>query len=276
MDDDRMDRLTRTLAAGLSRRRLVKIGIGSALGTLLARGPHPHASPVRAADCSNPCSCQDCSCVYYVLCRTGLPGGPNDAADYTESVMKSMGYRRVIPRSNAIMVWDRGAKCANAQSGHMSLVRRAVYNTATKKWNITVDDANWNPCQVTTGRVLKSSPCADWGNLYGVNFYVPNPTGKWISPDWWANQNPVTLAAHAYPRNWTGAAIDHVNFTANYGGSWRIISTQNSPAHDDVYQYTWNLAGVPRGWVEISFDVYDRSGGHTLAPDGTRKIWSNG
>jgi len=81
---------------------------------------------------------------------------------------------------------------------------------------------------------------------------------------------------HADPSGEGQAAIDHVTFTAAYGGTQHVVSIQTSPAHDDVYKYLWRLGGVPRGWVVISFDVYDTAGGHTASPDGTRKIWSRG
>lgn len=86
------------------------------------------------------------------------------------------------------MVYDRGAKCAGTAAGHMALttaVRQSngkttpYYNSTTKKWVISVRDANWGGCGIRsrtfTGIQKRSNGtvCADWGNLYGVNFYVP-------------------------------------------------------------------------------------------------------
>ena len=68
------------------------------------------------------------------------------------------------------MVYDRSAKCASSCCGHMALVRSATYNSTTKKWAIYVDDANWGSCGIRQNRF--AGTCADWGNLWGVNFYV--------------------------------------------------------------------------------------------------------
>lgn len=125
-----------------------------------------------AAGCSNPCNCTWCNCVYYVRCKTGLSGGPGTAAGYTESVMNGKGYVRVSPRAGAIMVWDANRKGAGPY-GHMAIVNSASYNNSTKKWVITVTHTDWaGHCEPTTTRFTGASSQADWGNLYGVNFYV--------------------------------------------------------------------------------------------------------
>jgi len=61
----------------------------------------------------------------------------------------------------------------------MALVQSASYNTSTKKWVITVTHSNWGGCGIRTttftGVLASSSLCpsgANWGDLYGVNFYV--------------------------------------------------------------------------------------------------------
>jgi surface antigen len=106
-----------------------------------------------------------CSCVIYVRSRTGLPGGPTYAKDYTESKMRSFGYRRVTPTAGAIFVWDANQKGAGS-AGHMAIIRSASYNSKTKKWAITVDHANWGGCGIRTTQFTT------WGDLYGVNAYV--------------------------------------------------------------------------------------------------------
>jgi len=89
--------------------------------------------------------------------------------------MSSYGYRKLTsPQAGAIMVWDRGAKCAGSAAGHMSLVTSASYNTRTKKWEIRGDDANWGSCGIRNRLFTDPVYCrsANWGDLYGVNFYV--------------------------------------------------------------------------------------------------------
>lgn len=164
MNSTPMDKISCALTNQISRRRAVKLVAGSALGAAIGQ-------KVRSAEAD----AVSCSCVLYVRSRTGLSGtgNPNSgAADYTESVMWSKGYKRVSPRAGAIMVWDRGAKGCNGQAGHMSLVRSANYDNGTKKWVITVDDANWVPCQITVGR-LATNNGANWGDLWGINCYIP-------------------------------------------------------------------------------------------------------
>ena len=107
-----------------------------------------------------------CSCVIYVRNRTGLTGGVGAAADYTEAVMWSKGYRRVLPTAGAILVWDRNQKGAWGD-GHMALVRSARYDGSLRQWVVSVDHANWGNTRCT----IRTSTFY-WGNLYGVNAYV--------------------------------------------------------------------------------------------------------
>ncbi len=141
-----------------SRRIFVLLAI---VPLLLAVSPWA-ATPAAAADVS-------CNCVAYVRSQTGLPGGPATAAGYTESWMNAHGYRRIMPQNprinGAIMVWDANQKGARS-SGHMAIVAGTPrYNAGTKKWTINVRHANWGGCGI------RSTPF-QWGDLYGVNFYV--------------------------------------------------------------------------------------------------------
>ena len=99
------------------------------------------------------------------------------------------------------------------------------------------------------------------------------PGGMWVSP---ANGSVVKSALHfaaqAYPTNVGGPAIDHVNFTADYGGGWHIVNTQDAPTSGNIYSYVWDLSGVPSGPITISFDVYDRAGHTNLSPNGLRTV----
>lgn len=106
-----------------------------------------------------------CSCVTYVRSQTGLPGGPANAAGYTESVMNRMGYRKVLPQPRAILVWDAKQKGAYSD-GHMAIISSASYNAKTKKWVISVRHVNW------LGSCSVRSDTFTWGDLYGVNAYV--------------------------------------------------------------------------------------------------------
>jgi hypothetical protein len=169
MTDRPLDRVARAVGQSSSRRQALRVaggGIAAALGAL--RGLTNQESAEAA--CSRP-QADPCSCVVYVRSRTGLCGGLLYAYQYTETEMWNRGYKRVTPRAGAIMVWDRGAKCASRTAGHMSICRSATYNSTTKKWVIYVDDANWGGCGIRLNRL--TSTCADWGNLWGVNFYVP-------------------------------------------------------------------------------------------------------
>lgn len=61
MDADQFDRLTKALARGTSRRRLLE-GLGSALAGALARGGEAAAAGVRAS-CSSDADCIDSRCI---------------------------------------------------------------------------------------------------------------------------------------------------------------------------------------------------------------------
>ncbi len=154
MNDERFDAWSRRLTENGSRRHVMRLMAGGALGIALAR----RALPTPA--------------IAFTTFAGGLgyPAARPRLADYTERVMNSKGYVRVSPRAGAIMVYDRSAKCASSCCGHMALVRSATYNSTTKKWAIYVDDANWGSCGIRQNRF--AGTCADWGNLWGVNFYV--------------------------------------------------------------------------------------------------------
>jgi hypothetical protein len=138
----------------------------------------------------------NCSCVTYVritLAAHGvnLPGGPATAGGYQERWMDNHGWHRVRPPGNGtipsagkvmVMVWDPNQKGAFA-SGHMAIVATAWavragltrsgrdpwYNYSTRKWNITVLQVDWGGnCNVS------QTTFTGWGDLYGINFYVPN------------------------------------------------------------------------------------------------------
>lgn len=143
-----------------------------------------------------------CSCVTYVrktLAAQGviLDGGPSTAGGYQESWMDAHGWHRVVPPNNGtipdggkpeIVVWDPNQHGASPD-GHMAIVvttwSRSVlgasgespwYNYSTKVWNITVLQDDWteDPSTCTPAQHLFNNPSQGWGNLYGVNFYVPN------------------------------------------------------------------------------------------------------
>jgi len=116
-------------------------------------------------------------CVAYVQEHTNpsLPGGIATAAGYTESKMKEFGYKRIMPQdegiNGAIMVWDANQKGAEGD-GHMAIVSGTPnYDNNSKKWSITVQHSNWDmkdhpqPC-------IKTTTFNQWGDLYGINFYV--------------------------------------------------------------------------------------------------------
>jgi hypothetical protein len=139
-----------------------------------------------------------CSCVLYVrdtLLAQGikLAGGPGTAAGYTQSKMHHLGWSHVRLQNNGtfpdgnqpmVAVWDAGAKGADKGAGHMAIVVNAWarewlgakgkspwYNYRTKQWNITVMQVDWPTGACAPAGHVFTGPA--WGNLYGVNFYVP-------------------------------------------------------------------------------------------------------
>jgi hypothetical protein len=109
------------------------------------------------------------------------------------------------------------------------------------------------------------------------------PGGLWISPgDGTTITNQLHFAARAYPTNPGDAQIDYVNFTVWFpgvgpeDGPWFPACTVSAPDHEDghgdVYKCDVDLAVAPDGPVKVSFDVYDKSGNHNLAPNGIRTI----
>jgi len=173
--------------------------------------------------------------------------------------------------SDAGSTWEQSST-ENPSSG------RGYFN------GITFDKDSGNGWAVgTAGDLLSNS------NTFIEQYTPPTPLGgTWISP---GNNFPITgntihFAAHAYG----GAGVDHVNFTAWWSGVnpkiWAIACTVTSPTPGttDVYECDWtssatlpngslrmNLAGVPRGPIMVSFDVYDKAGNSILAPNGTRQ-----
>lgn len=142
-------------------RRTKLAGAGAVLALALVLGVVVATNAVAASNVAT----ATCSCVTYVRSQTGLAGGPATAAGYTERVMNSMGYRKVLPQTGAILVWDAWQKGAYGD-GHMAIINSAYYNYSMKKWVITVRHVNW------LGRCDPHADTFYWGDLYGVNAYV--------------------------------------------------------------------------------------------------------
>jgi len=162
---------------------------------LVAAGNCTGTNSVHTFTLTNP---YNCSCVTYVRDTLAsqeitLDGGPATASGYTEQWMNKHGWHRVKPRNGTIpdggksmvMVWDANQKGAYGD-GHMAIVVTAWarshlgasgkspwYNYHTKQWNITVlqDDWKTDPSNCTPAQHLFSG--SSWGNLSGVNFYIP-------------------------------------------------------------------------------------------------------
>ncbi|HZU67265.1 MAG TPA: helix-turn-helix transcriptional regulator [Ktedonobacteraceae bacterium] len=104
------------------------------------------------------------------------------------------------------------------------------------------------------------------------------PGGVWISPTGTMVGDVIHFAAYAYPTNNGDPQIDHVNFTAYWPGvdprMWKILCVIRGPARKDVYACDVNIKplGAPRGPIIISFDVYDRQGNYSLAPNGEHRV----
>jgi hypothetical protein len=143
----------------------------------------------------------ECSCVLYVrdaLAAQGvtLPGGPAYAYQYTTAEMQALGWSHVALPGNGtipdgdmpmVMVWGTNTHGAFGE-GHMAIVVNAWarvhlgatgkspwYDYSTKRWNITVlqDDWSEDPSLCSPAQHLFNNAYQDWGNLYGINFYVP-------------------------------------------------------------------------------------------------------
>lgn len=145
-------------------------------------------------------SAYNCSCVTYVRDTLAsqaikLDGGPGGASGYTEQWMSKHHWRRVVPPNNGtipdggkpmVMVWDAYTKGATSADGHMAIVvtdwsrthlgasgKSPWYNSQTKQWNITVLQDDWSADPINCTPAQHSFTGTNWGNLYGVNFYVP-------------------------------------------------------------------------------------------------------
>lgn len=109
------------------------------------------------------------------------------------------------------------------------------------------------------------------------------PGGVWAAP---SNGQTVTnsmhLAAHAYPSKSGDPPIDHVNFTLWWPalgpqhGHWKPVCQPTAPSVGDLYTCDagLNQVGAPPGDIWTSFDVYDRQGGSTLAPNGIHTVFN--
>jgi hypothetical protein len=138
----------------------------AAVAVVVLMTAQPAATAVDASSSQNSQHQISCSCVLYVRSRVSSLPGLAFAKDYTESRMRSFGYKKVNPTAGAILVWDAWQKGAR-ESGHIAIVRSARYDTRTKKWIIAVDQANWgSACSISTNYQFT------WGDLYGVNSYT--------------------------------------------------------------------------------------------------------
>jgi len=92
------------------------------------------------------------------------------------------------------------------------------------------------------------------------------PTGGYTEPANWAiTQNSVIMRGTASDNS---SGVDHVNFTANYNGSWQIVYTD----YTAPYEYTWDISAIPDQTIVLGYDVYDKAGNYALAPEGVRTI----
>ena len=146
--------------------------------------------------------------------------------------------------------------------------------------SVLAQDPNGIP---TAGGVYVSSngasqaPVASPSSLRATS----KPGGMWISPDDSSQQvGSMHLSAHAYPSKPSDPAIDHVSFTVWWSalgaksGPWKTACTVKSPTSGDTYECDFNPGdlGAPAGQLWLSFDVYDKSGGSNLSPNGERSV----
>lgn len=101
------------------------------------------------------------------------------------------------------------------------------------------------------------------------------PGGLWISPMNGQTINDIIhFSAHAYPTNRGDPVIDHVNFTVGWSGTWRIACVVYPNHGDDTFQCNVSLKRLdaPAGHIQVSFDVYDKMGNVSKAPNGEHTI----
>lgn len=99
--------------------------------------------------------------------------------------MKSHGWHRVVPPGNGtipsggksmVVIFDPTSKGTDYR-GHMALVTSdPTYDYGTKKWVINVRQVDWpyNHCEPSDYTFTGVMDGGNWGDLYGINFYVPN------------------------------------------------------------------------------------------------------
>jgi Leucine-rich repeat (LRR) protein len=152
--------------------------------------------------------------------------------------------------------------------------------SSTMKWHAyTGLSENWGePPQPTNNQELIDDVRAEIIQTLNSPPTI-QPGGVWINPDNGATvTNSLHFEARAYPSNTGDPPIDHVNFTAWWpalgpeNDPWYVVNTVYVPTYGDVYEYNWDLAGVPAGEIKISFDVFDVDGNKNLAPNGIRTI----
>src|SRR6266851_4315551 len=100
---------------------------------------------------------------------------------------------------------------------------------------------------------------------------TPTPSGTWITPsDGFSVQagTSLQLSANAYPAQ-ANSSIQHVDFAANWSGSWQTVCTTTSSSN--TFGCNWNLTDgngtpVPNGAIRLRFTIYDSSGTSFLSP----------
>ena len=75
-------------------------------------------------------------------------------------------------------------------------------------------------------------------------------------------QNSVMLQGQATSH----LPIHHVNMTANYDGSWKVIQRFEGAAANGPYTFTWDLTGIADQQIQLGFDVVDQSGAVRYSP----------
>lgn len=106
------------------------------------------------------------------------------------------------------------------------------------------------------------------------------PGGIWHKPeDGAVAHKTIVFEARAYPAGHRDPEVDFVIFTASWegrNGPWIVACKVPRPKEGDVYNCNWNPnkypEPVPAGRLNISFDVQDKAGNRTEAPNGVRKI----
>jgi hypothetical protein len=185
------------------------------------------------------------------------------------------------------MVFQPGGKYDVSTDGHVAWVKSASRN-ANGLYDIVVRHTNWGEDRAS-GEV--EEPCSNVKETI-LRDVSPNEPGLtwWVKADgapiggWWLEPptpldgtrlvpgSLVTLSAHV--QDFTGVPASSVNFTAMFGGVWRVLCTHSFHLEAEK-SCIFLMPNDPD--VQFSFDVYASSPPNDqavrrMAPNGVHRM----